>query len=59
MVAGGSAGPDTADPVQVMADNQQRMRRPRDLGMPMELLQRLRVQEGMEGGTHRIECAQS
>eukprot|EP00850_Spirogloea_muscicola_P006418 SM000030S11427 [mRNA] locus=s30:636830:642712:+ [translate_table: standard] len=51
--------PDAVEMDRVMADNQQRMRRPRDLGLPMALLQRLRVAEGLEGGTHRIECTPS
>ena len=47
------------DTVQVMAENQKSMWRPRVVGLPMELLQRLRVAGDAEGGVHRIECAQS
>lgn len=56
-VSGGPAGPEIGDTVRVMADNQDRMRRQREIGIPMELLQRLRVQEGMDGG--HIQCNQS
>lgn len=33
MVAGGESGPDTADSLQVMADNQNQMRRHREIGL--------------------------
>lgn len=33
MVAGGESGPDTADSLQVMADNQSSMRRHREIGL--------------------------
>ncbi|GAQ78710.1 hypothetical protein KFL_000170560 [Klebsormidium nitens] len=58
-VSGGVAGPQPLDTVQVMAENQKSMWRPRVVGLPMELLQRLRVAGDAEGGVHRIECAQS
>lgn len=59
MVAGGESGPDTADSLQVMADNQNQMRRQREIGLPMEFLQRFRVQEGAEGVGHPFQCTQS
>jgi len=59
MVAGGESGPDTADSLQVMANNQNQMRRHREIGLPMEILQRFRVQEGAEGVGHPFQCTQS
>ncbi|KAG0567303.1 hypothetical protein KC19_7G125100 [Ceratodon purpureus] len=59
IVAGGESGPDTADSLQVMADNQNQMRRHREIGLPMEFLQRFRVQEGAEGVGHPFQCTQS
>jgi len=58
IVAGGQAGPDTSDALQVMADNQTQMRRHREI-LPMEFLQRFRVQEGAEGVGHPFQCTQS
>lgn len=58
-VSGGVAGPQPVDTVQVMAENQKSMWRPHVVGLPLELLQRLRVAGDAEGGVHRIECAQS
>eukprot|EP00271_Cylindrocystis_brebissonii_P017020 TRINITY_DN4247_c0_g1_i1.p2 TRINITY_DN4247_c0_g1~~TRINITY_DN4247_c0_g1_i1.p2 ORF type:complete len:141 (-),score=31.01 TRINITY_DN4247_c0_g1_i1:159-581(-) len=53
--AGGAQGPDPGDVVKVMTANQARMKQPREFGLPMELLQGLRVQEGAE----HIQCSPS
>ncbi|KAH9546562.1 hypothetical protein CY35_12G103000 [Sphagnum magellanicum] len=59
MVAGGEVGLDTVDSSRVMAENQLQMQRHREIGLPIDLLQRFRVQEGVEGGVHPFQCTQS
>lgn len=59
VVAGGEHGPDTADSLQVMNDNQSQMTRHREIGLPVEFLQRFRVQEGAVGAGHPFQCTQS
>ncbi|KAH8957687.1 hypothetical protein BDL97_07G105500 [Sphagnum fallax] len=56
IVAAGEAGPEPVDAARVMAENQLEMRRHQEIGLPMELLQRFRVQEG---GEHPFQCTQS
>ncbi|GJP37320.1 hypothetical protein CLOM_g21744 [Closterium sp. NIES-68] len=53
-VAAGLAGPEPADIIRVIVENQQRMRRPREFFAPMELLQRLQMHDNAG-----FECAQS
>ncbi|CAK9236606.1 unnamed protein product [Sphagnum troendelagicum] len=48
IVAGSEAGPEAVDAARVMAENQLQMRRHQEIGLPMELLQRFKVQEGGE-----------
>ncbi|XP_010266423.1 PREDICTED: WD and tetratricopeptide repeats protein 1 [Nelumbo nucifera] len=59
MVAGGVMGPDTADVLTVMENNQQKLRRNREALLPFELLERFRMHEFAEGTFHPFECAQS
>ncbi|CAM6082961.1 unnamed protein product [Calypogeia fissa] len=56
MVAGGVQGPEAGDLFRVMVENQHHMRRQ---GLPLEFLQRFRVQETNEGAAHPFECTQS
>lgn len=58
VVAGGVAGPESADFLQIMGENQQKMCRPREIGFPLEIFQRLRVptERGMRPP---LECIQS
>lgn len=58
LVAGGVAGPESADFLQIMGENQQNMRRPREIGFPLEILQRFSVptERGMRPP---LECTQS
>ncbi|CAK9237511.1 unnamed protein product [Sphagnum jensenii] len=48
IVAVSEAGPEAVDAARVMAENQLQMRRHQEIGLPMELLQRFKVQEGGE-----------
>eukprot|EP00249_Psilotum_nudum_P013622 c24430_g1_i1 orf=253-2565(+) len=56
VVAGGEMGPEAADLLRIIGENQQKMRRPREIGIPLEILQRFRVPEG---GIRPLECTQS
>ncbi|XP_015571581.1 protein ALTERED SEED GERMINATION 2 isoform X4 [Ricinus communis] len=60
-VAGGSAGPETSDVLDVMESNQRRLSHNREviLCSPFELLERFRMHEFTEGTLHPLECAQS
>ncbi|CAN8299158.1 unnamed protein product [Cochlearia groenlandica] len=59
IVAGGSAGPATANVVEAMENNQQSLSRSRENPLSVELLQRFRMQEFAEGNFHPFECTQS
>ncbi|XP_043713111.1 protein ALTERED SEED GERMINATION 2 [Telopea speciosissima] len=59
MVAGGAAGPETANVLSVMENNQHKLCRSREAILPFELLQRFSVHEFAEGSFHPFECAQS
>jgi WD and tetratricopeptide repeat-containing protein 1 len=59
IVAGGSAGPATANVVEVMESNQQKLSRNRENPLSVELMQRFRMQEFAEGNFHPFECTQS
>ncbi|KAL9245565.1 hypothetical protein vseg_019201 [Gypsophila vaccaria] len=59
MVAGGSTGPDTANFLEAMEGNQQRLCRTREAILPFELLERFRMHDFTEGTMHPFECAQS
>ncbi|XP_010453127.1 PREDICTED: WD and tetratricopeptide repeats protein 1 [Camelina sativa] len=59
IVAGGSAGPATANVVEVMEINQQKLSHNRENPLSVELLQRFRMQELAEGNFHPFECTQS
>ncbi|PON70509.1 WD repeat containing protein [Trema orientale] len=58
-VAGGAAGPETADFLVAMEGNQQRLCRNREAILGFEILERFRVHEFTEGNMHPFECAQS
>ncbi|KAK1405567.1 WD and tetratricopeptide repeats protein 1 [Heracleum sosnowskyi] len=59
IVAGGAAGPETADVLDVMESNQRRLCRNRESVLPFELLERFRMHEFTEGTLHPFECTQS
>ncbi|KAL5777330.1 hypothetical protein ACOSP7_010256 [Xanthoceras sorbifolium] len=59
VVAGGAAGPETANVLEVMQNNQQKLWRTREPILPYELLERFRMHEFSEGSLHPFECAQS
>lgn len=59
IVAGGSGGPATANVVEAMESNQQKLSRNRENPLSVELLQRFRMQEFAEGNFHPFECTQS
>ncbi|XP_010675524.2 protein ALTERED SEED GERMINATION 2 [Beta vulgaris subsp. vulgaris] len=59
MVAGGSAGPDTANVLEVMEGNQHRLCETHEAILPLELLERFRMHDFTEGTLHPFECAQS
>ncbi|XP_058096987.1 protein ALTERED SEED GERMINATION 2 isoform X2 [Magnolia sinica] len=59
MVAGGAAGPETADVLSAMENNQNKLCRNRDAVLPFELLERFRMHDFAEGTLHPFECAQS
>ncbi|OMO57676.1 hypothetical protein COLO4_35194 [Corchorus olitorius] len=59
MVAGGSAGPETANVLEAMENNQRKLCRNREPILPFELLERFRMHEFSEGSLHPFECAQS
>ncbi|MED6155422.1 Protein ALTERED SEED GERMINATION 2 [Stylosanthes scabra] len=60
-VAGGAAGPETADVLVAMESNQQKLSRGRDSILPFELLEPFRMHEFPEGSLRLrpFECAQS
>ncbi|KAI9106813.1 hypothetical protein K1719_022341 [Acacia pycnantha] len=60
-VAGGSAGPETADVLVAMENNERKLRRNRDSILPFELLEPFRRQDFPEGSLRLrpFECAQS
>ncbi|KAL9266004.1 ALTERED SEED GERMINATION 2-like protein [Drosera capensis] len=59
MVAGGAAGPDTANVIDALEENQKRLCDIREAILPFELLERFRMHEFTEGTLHPFECAQS
>ncbi|XP_010519610.1 PREDICTED: WD and tetratricopeptide repeats protein 1-like [Tarenaya hassleriana] len=59
IVAGGSAGPETANVLEAMEANQQKLSRNRETILPFELLERFRMHEFSEGTLHPFECTQS
>ncbi|XP_010541567.1 PREDICTED: WD repeat protein iqw1-like isoform X2 [Tarenaya hassleriana] len=59
IVAGGSAGPETANVLEAMEANQQKLSRNREAILPVELLERFRMHEFSEGTLHPFECTQS
>uniref|UniRef100_A0A7C9A7E4 WD and tetratricopeptide repeats protein 1 n=1 Tax=Opuntia streptacantha TaxID=393608 RepID=A0A7C9A7E4_OPUST len=59
MVAGGVAGPDTANVLEAMENNQRRLSQTREAILPIELLERFRMHDFTEGTLHPFECAQS
>ncbi|KAK8971352.1 hypothetical protein KSP40_PGU010050 [Platanthera guangdongensis] len=59
MVAGGAAGPDSADVLSIMENNQHKLLHNREAVLPFELLERFRMHEFAEGTLHPFECAQS
>lgn len=58
LVAGGEAGPESADFLQIMDENQKKMRRSREIGFPLEILQRFRI-PSERGMRPPLECTQS
>ncbi|WCJ24695.1 transducin family protein / WD-40 repeat family protein [Euphorbia peplus] len=58
-VAGGAAGPDTSNVLEVMESNQRRLNHNREVILPFELLERFRMHEFTEGTLHPLECSQS
>ncbi|KAM7514516.1 hypothetical protein LguiA_004099 [Lonicera macranthoides] len=59
IVAGGAAGPETANVLDAMEKNQQTLCHNREAMLPFELLERFRVHEFTEGSLHPFECTQS
>ncbi|XP_072993028.1 protein ALTERED SEED GERMINATION 2 [Typha latifolia] len=59
MVAGGTAGPETADVLSAIESNQRQLCRNREAMLPFEFLERFRMHEFAEGTLHPFECAQS
>lgn len=59
MVAGGTAGPETADVLGVIESNQRKLCHNYESRLPFEFLERFRVHEFAEGTLHPFECAQS
>uniref|UniRef100_A0A7N0UM05 WD and tetratricopeptide repeats protein 1 n=1 Tax=Kalanchoe fedtschenkoi TaxID=63787 RepID=A0A7N0UM05_KALFE len=59
IVAGGAAGPDTADVVEAIKSNQQRLNNNCETILPFELFERFRMHEFNDGALHPFECAQS
>lgn len=59
IVAGGAAGPETADVLEAMENNQRKLCRNRDAILPFELLERFRMHDFGEGTLHPFECSQS
>ncbi|KAA8528339.1 hypothetical protein F0562_035694 [Nyssa sinensis] len=52
IVAGGAAGPDTADILDAMESNQRKLCRNRDAILPFDLFERFRMHEFSEGSLH-------
>lgn len=59
VVAGGAAGPETADVLSAMENNQQKLCRNRETILPYEFIERFRMHDFAEGSLHPFECAQS
>ncbi|XP_031497022.1 protein ALTERED SEED GERMINATION 2 isoform X1 [Nymphaea colorata] len=59
VVAGGTAGPETADVSSAMESNQHKMSRSREPISPFEILERFRMHDFTEGTIHPFECSQS
>ncbi|OAY85694.1 WD and tetratricopeptide repeats protein 1 [Ananas comosus] len=59
MVAGGAAGPETADVLSAIENNQRKLCRYREAVLPLDFLERFRMHEFAEGTLHPFECAQS
>ncbi|KAE8651395.1 WD repeat protein iqw1 isoform X2 [Cucumis sativus] len=59
VVAGGAVGPQEADVLAVIENNQRRLCRNREAILPFEILERFRMHDFSEGSLHPFECAQS
>lgn len=59
IVAGGATGPETADVLSIMENNQHKLSRSRETIVPFEFFERFRMHEFAEGTFHPFECAQS
>ncbi|GAV66810.1 WD40 domain-containing protein [Cephalotus follicularis] len=59
IVAGGAAGPETANVLDAMESNHRKLCRSRDAFLPFELLERFRMHEFSEGFLHPFEYAES
>nr|XP_043637625.1 protein ALTERED SEED GERMINATION 2 isoform X2 [Erigeron canadensis] len=58
-VAGGTAGPETADILDAMEGNQRRLSHNRESLLPLEILEGFRMHEFPEGSLRPFECVQS
>ncbi|XP_024171189.1 protein ALTERED SEED GERMINATION 2 isoform X2 [Rosa chinensis] len=59
IVAGGAAGPETANISSVLSANQRRLSHNRETILRSEILEHFRMHEFTEGSLHPFECAQS
>ncbi|XP_023524081.1 WD and tetratricopeptide repeats protein 1-like isoform X1 [Cucurbita pepo subsp. pepo] len=59
VVAGGVVGPQAADVLAAIENNQRRLCRNREAILPFEILERFRMHDFSEGSLHPFECAQS
>ncbi|XP_022982475.1 WD and tetratricopeptide repeats protein 1-like isoform X2 [Cucurbita maxima] len=59
VVAGGAVGPQAADVLAAIENNQRRLCRNREAILPFEILERFRMHDFSEGSLHPFECAQS
>ncbi|KAA0038676.1 WD and tetratricopeptide repeats protein 1 isoform X1 [Cucumis melo var. makuwa] len=59
VVAGGAVGPQAADVLSAIENNQRRLSRNREAILPFEILERFRMHDFSEGSLHPFECAQS
>ncbi|XP_022976302.1 WD and tetratricopeptide repeats protein 1-like [Cucurbita maxima] len=59
VVAGGAIGPQAADVLAAIENNQRRLCRNREAILPFEILERFRMHDFSEGSLHPFECAQS
>ncbi|KAJ0786412.1 putative transcription factor WD40-like family [Helianthus annuus] len=59
VVAGGAAGPDTANIIDTMEGNQRRLSHNRESLLPFEILEGFRMHEFPEGSLRPFECIQS